>query len=88
MSGILANDLLGLSEKWWAPDASTRLVDGVYPGGPFLGAEIVFFAAVESARFKQFTKDGPGAKAFDPAGLAARPDAKTKEIKNGRLASA
>lgn len=58
------------------------------PGGPVVGAEILLFAVIEAARLQHFTKFGPGAKAFDPAGLSERPDARLKEIKNGRLASA
>ena len=42
-------------------------------------------AVAESFRIAAFNKEGPGAKAFDPAGMKS--DEKlTKEIKNGRLA--
>lgn len=59
VAGILANDLLGLSEKWWIPDNSGHLAPGTeYPGGPRTLFEIIFFAAVESFRVQARSQAG------------------------------
>lgn len=86
VAGILTNDLLSLSEKWWIPDNSDHLAPGTeYPGGVRTLVEIAVMAVAESFRIQAFTKEGPGAKAFDPANMNSA-EAKLKEIKNGRLA--
>lgn len=53
VAGILTNDLLGLSEKWWIPDNTDHLAPGTeYPGGVRVALEIVFMAVVESFRIQ------------------------------------
>jgi hypothetical protein len=84
VAGILVNDLAGLSEKWWVPDSSAHLDASGFPTGR-VAAEIAIMAAAEAARIAAFNKDGPGAKAFDPAGMKSD-EAVLKEVKNGRLA--
>jgi len=85
VAGILTNDLLGLTESWWMPEAgnSAHLVDGAPTAR--VAIEVAVMAVAESLRIAAFTKDGPGAKAFDPAGMNSA-EKQLKEVKNGRLA--
>jgi len=88
VTGILANDLLGLSDKWWVPDASAEeatVAIGPVVISPRVLVEASLLAVAESARIAAYAKDGPGAKAFDPAGLNSA-EKQLKEVKNGRLA--
>ncbi len=83
VAGILATDLTGAGGNWWTPDASAQLANGAPTGR--VAAEIAIMAVAEAFRVQAFAKEGPGAKAFDPAGMKS--DEKLlKEIKNGRLA--
>lgn len=84
VAGILATDLAGSAGNWWTPDASAELVDGS-PLTVRVALEASFMAVVELLRLKAYDKEGPGAKAFDPAGMKSD-EMLLKEVKNGRLA--
>ena len=83
VAGILATELTGAGGNWWTPDASAQVADGAITAR--VGAEAALMAVAESFRLKSFEASGPGAKAFDPAGMKSD-ETLLKEIKNGRLA--
>ena len=84
VAGILATDLTGAGGNWWTPDSSAHLDADGFPTVRVAG-EIAIMAAAEAARISAFNKEGPGAKAFDPANMKSN-EAILKEVKNGRLA--
>jgi hypothetical protein len=83
VAGILATELIGAGGNWWTPDSSAQLANGALTAR--VGAEIALMAVAEAFRVKAFETSGPGAKAFDPAGMKTD-ETVLKEIKNGRLA--
>jgi len=85
VAGILTTEALGLGAEhpWWSPDGSQHVVDGALQ--PRVFAEAALMAVAESFRLKAYEKEGPAAKAFDPAGMKSA-EALLKETKNGRLA--
>ena len=83
VAGILTTELIGAGGNWWVPDASAHVANGAPTARVF--AEAALMAVAESFRLKAFEASGPGAKAFDPAGMNSE-ESRLKEIKNGRLA--
>ena len=83
VAGILTTELIGAGGNWWSPDASAHVANGAPTARVF--AEAAVMAVAESFRLKAFEASGPGAKAFDPAGMKSD-ETLLKEIKNGRLA--
>lgn len=84
VAGILFTDLTGVGGNWWTPDSSAQLGADGLPTARVAG-EIALMAAAEAARIAAFNKDGPGAKAFDPANMKSDKTV-LNEVKNGRLA--
>ena len=70
VAGILATELIGAGGNWWTPDASAHVANGAPTARVF--GEAAIMAVAESFRLKAFEAGGPGAKAFDPAGMKAR----------------
>jgi hypothetical protein len=83
VAGILTTELIGAGGNWWSPDASAHVANGAPTARVF--AEAAVMAVAESFRLKAFDANGPGSKAFDPAGMNSE-ESRLKEIKNGRLA--
>ena len=83
VAGILTTELIGAGGNWWSPDASAHVANGAPTARVF--AEAAVMAVAESFRLKAFDANGPGSKAFDPAGMKSD-ETLLKEIKNGRLA--
>lgn len=85
MAGILATDLLGLP-AWYEAGAQPSWLPPVAQL-PILAITMGF---LETKRYEGYLATGEtglvNSFPFDPMGLGKRPDAKLKEVKNGRLA--
>lgn len=85
VAGILGQELLGVSPKWFNAGAKEYPIDFL----PLLAIEFVFFGFAELTRYQGWKKTGESGVLntfpFDPAGLDS-PNMKLKQIKNGRLA--
>ncbi|KAG2492026.1 hypothetical protein HYH03_009755 [Edaphochlamys debaryana] len=83
--GILGQELLGVTPKWWAVGDKSYDIDPA----PLHAISFTIFGFLENKRFQGYKQTGTSgfinSFPFDPAGMNS-PDMAVKEVKNGRLA--